>query len=317
MRTSVIVVCALSGLGCASGARPATTTALATNATRVTRCAEEDNVYVKLSGQGLTGMRIEARQPPYISQLKVDDSKANFSDCHFERSENPVYTFEPKLVVLWENERFVMLGNTYETFWRPSDVDVVVEGRVTKHVHLIQLHVKDATEPTHGRHEFLVLYPPDGYWRAKPIPSAHMPSSTYGTSFLVGPVLDGKRPLVELARVEFEPARLSFVLVYKDGSRGTMKLLDVNRDKVVLDYTQDRPQPDRQPMAAIRSMFITPERSDVADVKWRMAPDAEPATRLLTDFTQAPVSEVSFGRTVISDHNPSAPDMWFGDFKRR
>ena len=146
------------------------------NATRSTLCAEEDNVYVKLTGDGLRGMRIEARQPPYISALTVDDSKADFSDCNFKQSENPVYHFQPKKVVLWENERFLMIGNTYETFWRNDQVDVVVQGQVTQQIHLIQLHLKDASEPSAGRYEFLVLYPVDGYWRAKPIPSLPMTS---------------------------------------------------------------------------------------------------------------------------------------------
>lgn len=284
------------------------------NATRTTLCAEEDNVYVKLHGNGLSGMRIEARQPSYISRLTLDDSKADFTDCNFKQSENPVYHFQPKQVVLWENERFLMLGNTYESFWRNDQVPVVVQGRVTKQIHLIQLFLKDASEPTAGRFEFLVLYPVDGYWRAKPIPSLPMTYSTYGTSFLVGPLQEAQRPVVELSKVEFVPADLSFQMAFEDGSHGVMRLLQIDRVKLALEYAHDRGYPDSQPMAAIRSMYVTPEKADVSEVSLRPA-QGEPITEPLPALTRQPVREVRFGRSVLSRHNPSAPDMWFGAFR--
>ena len=315
--------CAL--IGCAhTGSQDAETTprtastapqtALITNASRVTRCAEEDNVYVKISGRGLTGMRVEARQPSYISQLSIDDSAADFSDCHFSQEENPVYHFEPKRLVLWEDDQWVLVGNTYATFWRPNDVPVSIDGAVTSQLHLLQLHKKDATEPTGGRHEFLVLYPPDGYWRAKPIPAAPLPSSTYGTSFLVGPIIEAARPYVDIASIEFVPSSLSFKLSYADGSHGTMRLLELSRDKLALDYRQDAARAASQPLAAIRSMYVTDLKSDVAEVTLRAAPGQSPTLTRISDFKQERACEVAFGRTVISKHNPSAPDMWFGEF---
>jgi hypothetical protein len=294
---------------CASSKLP---TAWVTNASRVTKCAEEDNVYIKLSGDGLAGMRIEARQPAYIAQLTEDQSKADFTDCAFDKASNPTYYFPPKQVVLWEDEHWLMLGNTYATFWRPDQVDVVVQGRVTEQIHLIQLHLKDASEPTKGRHEFLVLYPPDGYWRLKPIPPLALNYSAYGTSFLVGPVKDAVRPVVELAKVEFVPEQMMFVIDYEDGSRGTMHIGEVNREHVVLDYKHDRPMPKQQPLAAIRSMFVTEERADVAEVQWRA--DAAASTLLVPGFTRVAASEVRFARSHIPRHNTSAPDMWFGRF---
>jgi hypothetical protein len=291
--------------------------ALVVNASRVTQCAEEDNVYVKLSGDGLSGMRIEARQPSYISQLKVDDSKADFTDCHFKDSENPVYHFEPKRLVLWENERYLMIGNTYATYWRPDQVDVVIDGKVTHGIHLIQLHLKDKSEPKQGAYEFLVMYPPDGYWRAKPIPKPPLTESTYGSSFLVGPVKEGVRPVVELAKVEFVPSEMTFRLSYEDGSHGAMHLLEIDRDRLVLQYEHDRPMPASQPLAAIRSMFVTPERADVAEVRWRASAGGAPTTESVSAFQRATAYDVAFGRSVVSRHNPSAPDMWFGQFMCR
>jgi hypothetical protein len=310
--------CVLLGCAGAASQRAGTTaastdsapaSALVTNASRVTRCAEEDNVYVKISGRALTGMRIEARQPSYIKQLQVDDSAADFSDCNFSKDENPVYNFPPKKLVLWENEQWVLVGNTYATFWRPNEVPVSIDGKVTTQLHLLQLHKKDASEKSAGRHEFLVLYPPDGYWRAKPIPAEPMPSSTYGTSFLVGPITDASRPYVNVTSVEFVPSELTFKLSYEDGSHGSMQLVEVTRDKLVLSYKQDKALAEQQPLAAIRSMYVTDLKSDVAEVTLRAG-----SVTPISDFKEAQASEVAFGRSVISKHNPSAPDMWFGEF---
>ena len=33
-----------------------------------------------------------------------------------------------------------------------------------------------------------MLYPQDGYWRARPLPPVNLKWSAYGSSFLVGPV---------------------------------------------------------------------------------------------------------------------------------
>ena len=320
MRHSWFGIGLLCALSCASaGPKHAavlqpTATALVANASRVTRCAEEDNVYVKLSGPTLTGMRIEARQPSYITQISKDDSAADFSDCHFSDAENPVYQFEPKRLVLWENEQWVLVGNTYKTFWRPNEVPVSIEGKVTTQLHLLQLHKKDVSETSAGRHEFLVLYPPDGYWRAKPIPALPLPSSTYGTSFIVGPVTDAARPFVNITKVEFVPKDLSFELSFEDSSHGRMQVLEVDRTKLALRYQQDKARGDAQPLAAIRSMYVTPQKADVAEVTLRAASDASPTVTTIPNFTHSQASEVAFGRSQISKHNPSAPDMWFGEF---
>jgi hypothetical protein len=314
------IALAITLAACAGSANKPTTdvtrpaTATITNASRVTKCAEEDNVYVKISGEALTGMRIEARQPSYIGQLTVDDSSADFSDCHFSNEENPVYHFEPKKVVLWESEQWYMLGLTYATFWRPNEVPVVVAGKTTEKLHLLQLHKKDPSEPESGKHECLVLYPPDGYWRAKPIPAQALPSSVYGTSFVVGAVTDAARPYVDIQRVEFVPAELRFKLDYADGTHGSMRILEVSREKLALEYQQDKARGDAQPLAAIRSMFVTHEKSDVAEVSLRTSPAATPTVTQISEFAQSQASDVAFGRSMISKHNPSAPDMWFGEF---
>jgi hypothetical protein len=293
---------------------------LVVNASRETLCAEEDNVYVKLQGEGLRKLRVEARHPTYMAQLAVDSYAPDFSNCKFDAQDQPAdpkYSFTPKRTILWETERYLMVGNTHETFWRPNKVDFVVSGKVTPEVHLVQLYLKDSQEPKLGRHQFLVLYPADGYWRAKPIPTLPLNYAVYGTSFLVGPVEEAGRPVVELTRVEFVPNTLSFQLSYGDGSHGTMKLAEINRERVALDYTHDRALSSHRPLAAIRSMYVVPEKADIAEVSWRPpARDTRMLSRPLPEFQREEAIEVGFGRSVVSKHNASAPDMWFGQFAR-
>lgn len=290
------------------------------NATHRTDCAEEDNVYVKLEGAGLRTLRIEARHPSYMADVAVDSYEPDFSNCNFDPNGHPTdpkYTFLPKRVVLWESDTILMIGNTHESFWRPNKVDFQVGSEVTREVHLVQVYLKDRDEPKLGRHQFLVLYPPDGYWRAKPIPTLPLNYGVYGTSFLVGPIEEDGRPVVELEKVEFMPASLTFKLDYRDGSHGEMTIAEVSRERVALDYTHDRLLPPEKPLAAIRSMYVQPEKSDTAEVSWRAPRSAKTVvTRPLPSFTSEEALEVNFGRSVISKHNASAPDIWFGDFGR-
>jgi hypothetical protein len=289
------------------------------NASRLTACAEEDNVYIKLQGEGLRRLRVEARHPRYMANLKVDSYAPDFANCHFDekrRADDPKYSFSPKRVILWESDKYLMVGNTYQTFWRPNKVDFVINGEVTHELHLVQLYLKDKAEPKLGRHQFLVLYPPDGYWRAKPIPTLPLNYAVYGTSFLVGPIEEAGRPVVEFSKIEFDPETLTFALSYRDGSHGTMKIAEVNREHVALDYTHDRSLPKTKPLAAIRSMYVVPEKSDTAEVSWRKMGETDVVTQPLPAFAHEQVLEVNFGRSVVSEHNSSAPDMWFGGFGR-
>jgi hypothetical protein len=288
------------------------------NASRVSQCAEEDNVYVKLLGRELRKLRIEARHPSYMKTVASDLYEPDFTDCNFDGNAHPTdpkFKFTPKRVILWETDAYLMVGNTYETFWRDNTPDFVVGDTVTPQIHLMQLYRKDKDEPKLGRHQFLVLYPPDGYWRAKPIPTLPLNYGVYGTSFLVGPVEEAGRPVVEISKVEFVPKTMSFSIAYKDGSHGVMQIVEVDRDKVALSYQHDRDFRGA-PFAAIRSMHVTPERSDVAEIGWRAGRDAPLTITPLPQFTREQAIEVLFGRSLIANHNRSAPDMWFGNFAR-
>ncbi len=75
-----------------------------------------------------------------------------------------------------------VVGHVFPAFWRPATVPVKIGDRVEHGLHLIQLwmRVNERSE------EMLVVYPPDGYWRARPLPPKHLGWTAYGSSFMVG-----------------------------------------------------------------------------------------------------------------------------------
>ena len=88
---------------------------------------------------------------------------------------------------------------------------VRVGDRVETGAQLLQLwtRAQDRAE------EVLVLYPQDGYWRARPLPPANLKWSAYGSSFLVGPVEFEERPFVDIREVVFDPNTKTFRLAVR------------------------------------------------------------------------------------------------------
>lgn len=291
-------------LSCAGPAQ-AETVAHIENATKPTRCAESDNVYVKFSGADVRHFTIEAKHPSYLQQIEKDESAPDFTNC--DQTHDTSYKFEPLDVVLFQDEEYRLVGHRYSTFWRPETVDFRVGDSVTHGLHLIQLLRK-----TGGRWiELLVLYPSDGYWRIKPLTPEGMAETLYGSSFLIGPIVEDGRPYVPLSFVRFDRPTLSFNLAFPTG-QGTLKVVDSSVAHTVVSV--DLPAAvSTAPWAALRSMFVYPTKSDTAFVTvW---PPGKPASiDRIIDFKEADALSVSFGRPFPSHHNTSAPDMLFSDF---
>jgi hypothetical protein len=278
-----------------------------TNASRPTRCAEEDNVYVRLAGAGVRRFTVKAQHPPYIGALRVDSTAPDFTSCNM--SGDPSFPGTPRAVVLHTDAEWQLVGYAFTGFWRPATVPVRVGTRREEGLHLLQLfRTIDGT-----RIEFLVLYPPDGYWRARPMPPPHLGESAYGSSFLVGPVEEVGRPLVALRDIEYLPGSQSFRLGFERGGTGVLRVEQIDRREAVLSVSLDRAVPA---FAALRSMFVAPDNNDTAEVRWLRpdghAPGPQPVMHPLSERA----TEVRFGRTQLSRHNSSAPDMVFGGFGR-
>jgi hypothetical protein len=277
------------------------------NASVPTLCAETDNVYLKLTSPAVRRFIIEAIHPAYAGTIVADRTAPDFRNC--DMSADPVHHAEPRRVTIYETAELQLIGHTFPSFWRPPAVPVRVGTRVEAGLHLLQLFVKyrERTE------EVLVLYPADGYWRARPLPPAHLSYSAYGSSFLIGPIETQGRPFVDIKDIAFDPATRTFRLAFAHGGEATLRLDKVDLEHIELDVTFDRPIAER-PFAALRSMFVTEVNADVAQVAWRTPGGKAYETAPIMSFARAEALELWAGRRLPSRHNTSAPDMIFRAF---
>jgi hypothetical protein len=298
----------LSSIAAAGGAAAEDIAVDVVNASTPTLCAETDNVYLQLISDQARRFIIEAAHPSYIGTIVVDRAAPDFRNC--DMSGDPVHKAEPRRITLYETEEWQLVGLTFPSFWRPAKVPVRVGARVENGIHLIQLWKRFQERAE----EILVLYPADGYWRARPLPPAHLRWSAYGSSFLIGPVETEGRPLVDIGEVSFAPDTRTFRLGFTRGGAATLRLDKLDQERIVLDVGFDRPIGGR-PFAALRSMFVTEANADVARLAWRDRGARAFAESPIMTFEKSRAVELWAGRHVPSRHNLSAPDMIFRDFR--
>ena len=279
------------------------------NASEPTLCAEKDNVYLKLVSPAVRRFIVEAVHPAYMGTIVVDRYAPDFRNC--DMSSDPAHKSEPRRVTLYETAEWQLVGHTFPSFWRPQHVPVRVGSRVETGLHLIQLW----TRFQERAEEVLVLYPADGYWRARPLPPPHLRWSAYGSSFLVGPVEMSGRPLVDIREIAFDPATRTFRLSFVRGGAATLRLDALDQERIALEVVLEPPVRGEQPFAALRSMFVTETNADVAQVGWRMRGDQSWQQAPVMSFGKADAVELWAGRTLPSRHNLSAPDMIFSGFR--
>lgn len=284
------------------------------NKSVATKCAEEDNVSYQFQAPKIAGYTITMTSPAYLDKIVRDITAPDFSQCPWYTPPAPspyAKPYNPPTAVLWEDEQYIVKGVVYPDFWRPTVVPVKVKTVNQNFLHLVQVWKKVAGG---GALEFLVMYPQDGYWRLKPLPPFRLHEVVYGSSFLVGPVEESTRPFVAYKSVEFDPETLTFTLEFQKGGKGFVKLteLDVGRAQVAVTY--DPPLDGKLPFAGLRSMYAGPEHADTADAIWRATPGGAVQRASVIDFKTGKAAEITFGRSVISTHNTSAPDMTYGAF---
>jgi len=296
------------------------------NASRPTLCAEEDNVYVKLTGPDISAFRIRAEHPPYLADITTDLTAPDFTSC--DMSNDPSFAFEPRTTILYQDESIRLVGHRFGSFWRPEVVNFKIGTRSEPGLHLVQLlrrgiapgvkangqRVSESGGTGGNELEILVVYPADGYWRAKPLPPVFLDDTAYGSSFLIGPIAENGRPYVAIREIEFEPGTQTFRLHFRNGSRGTLTVIEATRSGIDLSVTLDSPLPADRPFAALRSMFVTTRQADVAVAVWPQTPPEQSAQAPIMDVKQIRAPAARFGRIEPSSHNLSAPDMVFDRF---
>src|SRR3954464_10266560 len=187
------------------------------NASEPIICAEKDNVYVKLISTEVRRFNIEAVHPNYIGTLVNDRAAFDLNNCP-DLAAAPYITEQPRRVTIFETPDWQLVGLTIPNFWRKTVVPVRVGDRVETGVQLLQLWVRTQDRAE----EVLVLYPQDGYWRARPLPPVNLKWSAYGTSFLLGPIEHEQRPFVAIKEVVFDPATRTFRLAFTRGGSATL-----------------------------------------------------------------------------------------------
>lgn len=309
LRRLVLVLAAVVGGACAARAASLDTLAVdAQNMSEPVLCAEKDNVAINFTSPEVRNFKIDAQHPAYMGSLMADRFAADWTAC--DMTGDPAFPAEPRKVTIYESNELWVIGYTYPAFWRQNDVPVKIGDRVEHGLHLIQVWVLDRQ----GAYETLVLYPPDGYWRARPLPPDHLRWAAYGSSFMIGPVEYDKRPVVNLKSIAFDPKTRTFDLAFKAGGSAQVAMESLDQDRQVLDVTFDKPVSGTA-FAALRSMYITEFNADVARIATRGpgAPGWEETPVMA--FGKAKVTDLWAGRLVPSRHNTSAPDMVFRAFR--
>ncbi|MDP2802743.1 MAG: hypothetical protein Q8O26_12755 [Phreatobacter sp.] len=278
------------------------------NESVATLCAEEDNVDLRLHSPSVRRFRVEATHPAVIGTIVQDITAPDFTDCTI--TDKADFRFTPRTVVMHEDDRLKVVGITFDKFWRPEQVPVTVGSRTESGFHLFQLFLKEGTA---APYEFLVMYPVDGYWRLKPRPPAHLPDIVYGTSALIGPIEVMQRPVVNLSAIRFDPATMTFQLSFRAGGSATVKVAEIDRVRVALDVTLERPVTGG-PFTGLRSMYVTETNADGARVEWRAAGANRWQEAPVMDFRGGEGIEMKLTRAVPSRHNTSAPDYRFIGF---
>jgi hypothetical protein len=310
---SHILALVLTAIMFASAVRAASLDGIAVdvkNESEPVLCAEKDNITIKTFSPEVRRFRIEAAHPAYIAGLIKDNWEADWAACDMRGDPSFVPPAPPRRVTFYESIDYWLVGYTFPTFWRPADTTFKVGDRIEKGLHLVQLWKlgKDRS------HELLVVYPQDGYWRARPMPPSHVSSTAYGSSFLFGPIEQEVRPVVNIKEIVFDPKTLTFNMAFKDGSNGALKLESVDENRMVLDATLDKPVGSGKAFAALRSMYVTDFNNDVARIAVREPGALRWREEHIMDFKTARSTDVWMGRHNFSQHNTSSPDMMFRNF---
>ena len=130
-------------------------------------CAEKDNIYIPVSAANVNRFRISAIHPSYIGGLIADRWAADWANCDFGGEPAPgEKPRQPERITLYEDIDWQIIGYKYPAFWRPANVPVKIGGKSFEGLHLVQIWMRH----NNSAEEILVVYPPDGYWRARPRP---------------------------------------------------------------------------------------------------------------------------------------------------
>jgi hypothetical protein len=89
----------------------------------------------------------------------------------------------------------------------------------------------------------------------------------------------------------------------------------LNQSVITLNIELSAPVKKNKPFAALRSMFVQDDNSDVSEVKWLSKNNPKSQNISIMSLKSIRTSSLWTGRMLPSKHNTSAPDLVFRDFK--
>lgn len=311
-RLAGLAVCLLVPLVAASLPARAQKAGLAVEARNLSEpdvCAEKDNVRIDFAAPPVRSFRLQAMHPAYIGTIRSDRYLPDFSSCSFHSTAKH-FAEGAERVTIWETPEMQLVGYRLKKFWRKADTPVRVGARIENGFDIVQLW----TTYRERAEEILVFYPPDGYWRMRPLPYGEMRWTAYGSSFLIGPVETQERPIVDLKSVSFDPQAKTFTLEFRRGGSAQVHLQAIDQEHISLDVSYSGAMPGSLPFASLRSMFASELNSDVARAAWLTKGSDLWRESGILQFPSSEVTEFWAGRRAPSRHNLSAPDMSFSLF---
>ena len=272
-------------------------------------CAEKDNVSLSFTNDKVRSFRIEAAHPVYLTPGMRGNFEADWTACDTIPEPGYKAPAPPRKITLLDGNDLWVIGYTFPTFWRPSRATVRIGDRVETGIHLLQVWLLR----TDGSEEVLVLYPQDGYWRPRPLSPNGFRNTGYGSSFLIGPVEYEGRPVVNIKEVAFDPNTRTFTLSFEKGGSATVKMVQVDTNKMALDVAFDHPI-GGGPFAVLRSMYITEFNNDASRIAVREKGAKGWREENIMTFDHALATDLWAGRLTPSQHNTFAPDLVFNSF---
>ena len=291
--------------------RPAPISVEVTNASTSESCAEKDNVIINFASANVRRFRIEAAHPAYIGNVGADQREANWTDRDIPHGVD-LPTPTERRVTFYELPFMWVTGYEVSDYWLRRDVPVRIGERVEHNLTMLQLWVF-----VRGKAEqVLVLYPTSGFWRIHPLPPPSLAWTSYGSSFLVGPIERKQMPVVEFKEISFDPESRTFRLAFADGGTGTIKVSEIDDNHIALDVGFDQAIAGK-PFAALSSMYVTEFNADVARVALQQPEEKTWLEAPIMGFKTATTTKAWMGRVLPSRHNISAPDMVFSGFTEK
>lgn len=305
--TWFLVMVTVAGSWTAAG-EPAPPTVRAVNHSYKTIYEEEDNVHVAFqapAGQRVVRFSVEARHPDYVI------GQDNGEPGQLVPANDPAFAYaDSGSFKVYDDGTTYIMAVRMGAFWRPQAMTVRVGQSSLENAHFLQVHRR--LPGTDSYPQIAVLYT-DGNIRLKPFPQPGRSDQLFGSSIIIGPAGDERRPVCDLASLEYLPQADAFKAVYRSGGSATLRLRALDRQVLRLEVEPDYSGPA---FARFRSMYVADGNSDADQLRWHDAAGQWQEDPILA-FKSAEGGQFLLARHIRSRHNTSAPDYWVGNFRLR